>query len=146
MKVTGCSQNNLSRPAFGMMIDFHADNMTTVGDKLPNFELMRRAMLGINLSPEAEYMRPSTVYLRHETERKEPIKIRGVKIWSKVIDVWSAVAGELKSEPFETPRRNADSEIVEKQLSRAVREVCNKFCSDPLGDLVRTLNLKRTVI
>lgn len=150
MKVMRCSNNNLLRPSFGLTVDFHADDMLKRGAgkgiNLPNYNIFRDAMIGINMSPEAEYMRPSTVYLRHEAERKEPVKFWGIKIKSKIIDIWSAVAGDLKSEPFEIPRRKPNPDIIERKLSKAVREVCNKFCSDPLGDLVKTLNLKNTVI
>lgn len=146
MKVIGCSQNNLARPSFGMYVDFHADDMTTKGEKLPSFELMRRAMLGINLSPEAEYMSPSVVFLKHEGERKEPVRLLGIKIYNKIIDIWQVVAGDVKSEPFETARRKPDLDTVERKLSKAVRTVCNQYCSDPFGKLARQLGSKNVVV
>jgi hypothetical protein len=145
MQVMKCSNNNLSRPSFGLTVGFHADDMKKVGKKLPNFKLMRDAMLGINLSPEAEYMRPSTVYLKHEGERMEPVKILGIKLYNKVMDIWSAVAGQIKSEPFETPRRNPNANTIERQLSKAVRAVCDRYCPNPLEALAKDLNLEVVV-
>lgn len=145
MKIARCSQNNLSRLSFGLTVDFHADDKTKAV-KLPNYDSFHNAMFAINFSPEAECMRPSTVYLKHEDKKVVPLKVFGVKVWSKVVDVWQVVSGELKSEPFEIPRRKTDSDTIERKLSLAVREVCNKVCSDPLGALVKDLNLKDIVV
>lgn len=123
MKVAGCSNNNLSRPAFGMQVDFHADDMRTQGVKLHNYDFLRNAIQLTNADPKVRAARPRFAYLKYGSERTVSQKSLLGRMSEKVVDVWVLVADGVKSREIEIPRTKPDLEIVEKQLLAAVRTV-----------------------
>ncbi len=142
MKVIGCLSNNLSRPSFGLTVQFEPGDTKTMESYLPNCRLMRQAMDGINLSPQAEYTPPSNVYLKYEGKRIVPRNIWRGRFWQATFDKWSVEAGKIEPEKFEIPRK-ANLEIVGNALSKAVSAFCRKVCKDPLADMAK--HLKSTI-
>lgn len=144
MKVMKCSQNNLSKPSFGLEVRFAPGDTSTMKTYLPNYRLISNAMGAINMSPEAEYTPPSTVYLTYEGQKTEPRNIRRFQFRKKITDKWSVGVGEFKPETFEIPRKSS-LETVDKLLSRAVRAFCKKVCDNPLEALAKRLKLPMAV-
>lgn len=144
MKVMKCQNNNLSRPSFGLTVQFEPGDTSTMEEYLPNSRLMRHAMGTINMSPEAEYKLPSDVYVKYEGKNIKPRNIWRGRFRQAIMDKWSVGAGGLEPEKFEIPRRTS-FETVEKVLSSAVRAFCKKVCENPLEEVAKRLKLTTAV-
>lgn len=127
MKVIKCQNNNLSRPSFGMQVDFHADDMRTQGVKLPNYDLMRETLQLTNADPKVKALLPDVAYLKHVCSRLVPRKIWGIKVGEHIVDHWELVANDLRSNGFEISRNKPKLAIVEQLLLDAARIIADRY-------------------
>lgn len=137
MKVTGCLNNNLSRPSFGMEVDFHPDDMREHGVNLPGYPFLRKAIQLTNADPEVKASSPIVAYLKHESEKTVPYKSWLGRISEQVVDVWILVADNVKSRVIEIPRIKPKLSEVKEQLLGAVRTVHDRYGLYGLEEIVK---------
>lgn len=123
MKVTGCSQNNLSRPSFGMYIDFHADDMRINGVKTPNYDAINDARIMANRDESVKSLKPQTVYLKRGEETRQS-GFPWIFGWGqKITDTWHVVAGNVRSRGVKIPRNSNNYMKIARQLVTLAGEV-----------------------
>lgn len=123
MKVIKCSQNNLARPLFGMIIDFHSDDMTTVGAKLPNYYAVDYARQLANFGDDMQSLRPSTVFLKYTVPIKKSGLSRIFGFFTNTTDTWRLVSGKLQSAAIRIPRGSKAHGEIAAKLVTAAKEI-----------------------
>lgn len=121
MKIAGCSNNNLSRPSFGMEVDFHADDMRKYGVNLPNYDVMNesRKLANTELYDLCRKKQAQLKYVRPTEKRGFPY-IFG--LGKQIIDTWHLVMGGITSEEIKVPR---DSQLHGKIAGQIIKAAIN---------------------
>ena len=126
MKVTGCSNNNLSKQSFGMLIDFHADDMSTRGVNLPNYDAVNQSMRLANWDEFVSGLHPQLAYLKYGKE----VETQGFPwvfgLGKKITDTWKLVSGKLESATIRIPRNSDAHGAIAEQIVDAAREIAQR--------------------
>lgn len=125
MKIAGCSNNNLSRPSFGMMVDFDAEDMRNKGINLPNYDVMNesRKLANTELYDLCRKKQAQLKYVRPTEKRGFPY-IFG--LGKQIIDTWHLVMGGITSEEIKVPRDSQLHGKIAGQIIKAAREVAHR--------------------
>lgn len=122
MKIAGCSNNNLSRPSFGMEVDFHADDMRKYGVNLPNYDVINESRKLAN-TELYDLCRKKQAQLKYAGQAEES----GFFGWGKkIVDTWHLVMGGVKSEEIRVPRNSQLHGKIAGQIIKAAINVAEE--------------------